>query len=126
MWCVPSLTLAVLTSFMYVYSDIFTIMPEKFFRDSEATLDSMSQGMFHNKLTWFDKLSLVQFYRAASYSRACIHFHHNHQNIVYELCLLMYRGMEMAEEKIKNNEINWQNETLACFLMRFHEDEDTL
>ena len=29
----------------------------------------------------------------------------------------------MVEEKIKN-EINWQNETLACFLMTFREDED--
>ena len=36
----------------------------------------MSQGTFRNKLTWFDKLSLVQFYGAASYLRACIHFLH--------------------------------------------------
>ena len=31
----------------------------------------------------------------------------------------------MVEEKIKNNEINWQNETLACFLMTFREGEET-
>ena len=40
------------------------------------------------------------------------------------LYLELHDGMEMVEEQIKNNEINWQNETLACFLIMFREDED--
>jgi len=124
MRCVPSLAFGVLSTFMYAYAEIFPIVPDKLFRDSEVSLEVVSQGAFHDKLTWFDKLCMVQFYGAASYSRACIWFLHKHPDIVYEVCLLMYRGMEMIEEKIKNHEINWQNETLACFLMTFRDDED--
>lgn len=124
MRCVPSLALSVLTAFMYVYAETFSVVPDKLFRDSEISLEIVSLGAFHDKLTWFDKLSVVQFYGAASYSRGCILFLQNHPNIVYEVCLLMHSGMEMIEDKIKNHEINWQNETLACFLMSFRDDED--
>lgn len=124
MRCVPSLALSVLTAFVYVYSNTFTVVPDKLFHDSELTLEIVSLGAFQDKLTWFDKLSVVQFYGAASYSRACSLFLQNHPDIVYELCVLMYRGMEVIEEKIKNHEINWQNETLACFLTSFRDDED--
>jgi hypothetical protein len=124
MRCVPSLAMSVLTAFMYVHSDTFSVVPDKLFRDSEMNLEVASLGAFHDKLTWFDKLGMVQFFGIASYTRACILFLQNHPDIIWELCVLMYSGMEMIEEKIKNNEINWQNETLACFLTSFRDDED--
>lgn len=124
MRCIPSLALSVMTTFFFAHCESFLQAPERLFRDSEVSLDLVTQGVLQDKLTWFDKLSLVQFYGAASHSRACIWFFHRHHDIVYELCTLIYRGMEIVEHKIHGREINWQNETLACFLMSFRDDED--
>lgn len=124
MRCVPSLALSVLTSFFFAYSQTFLFVPEKLFRDSAETMHTVSLRTFRDKLTWFDKLSLVQFFGVASNSRGCMVFFHRHLDVVYELCTLIYRGMEIVGEKLQNQEINWQNETLACFLTTFRDDED--
>ena len=122
--CVPSLAFQVMSYFMFVYSETFLEAPERLFRDSESTMVRVSMGVFNDKLVWFDKLSMVQFYGAASFSRSCVWFFHKHHDIVYELCTLVYRCMEIVDEKIKSHEINWQNENLTCFLMSFRDDSD--
>ena len=122
--CVPSLAISVLSYFLYAYSDTFMLMSDRVFRDSEFNVERVSMGVFNDKLTWFDKLSLVQFYGAASHSRGCIWFLHKHQNVIRELCTMVYHSMEIVDEKIKSKEINWQNENLTCFLMSFRDDDD--
>ena len=124
MRCVPSLGIAVITSFFYMYSETFIIMPDKFFTDSDYSIVRVSDGAFRDKLQWFDKLSIVMMYGAASFSRACIWFIQQRPSIAYELFTMTYRSMEIVDEKIRNREINWQNETLACFLTSFREDND--
>lgn len=124
MCCMPSLAFSVLTSFFYAYSDIYFLAPEKLFRDSAPLVEVVTLGTLQDKLTWFDKLSMVQMYGAASYSRGCLLFLQRHLAVTYELCTMIYQGMETVEEKLKSREINCQNETLVTFLNTFREDED--
>lgn len=124
MRCIPSLALSVLTNFFYAYSDTFLLVPEKLFRDSAKVVEVVTMGLMRDKLSWFDKLMLVQMFGAASHSRGCILFLQRHPNIIYELCTMIYRGMKTVEEKLRNKEINWHNETLTIFLNTFRDDED--
>ena len=126
MRCVPSLAISVMTSFMHMHSETFLLMSDKFFRDSELKLVRVSEGALDDKLTCFDKLTMVQFYGVASYCRMCKWFLFRHSNIVFQVCTLMYHGMEIIEEKIRNREINWQNETLACSLTTFRDDDNLI
>lgn len=124
MRCLPSLAMQVMTTFFYMHGDPFLVMSEKLLRGSEARFERVSNGVFDNKLGWFDKLCMVQLFGAASFSRSCIWFLHRHPEIVHKLCILIYHGVEIVEDRIRKSEINWRNETLSLILSNFRNDDD--
>ena len=99
--------------------------PDRFFHDARARLEAVTEGTLRDdRLNWFDKLCLVRFYGAASYNRSCVGFLHARPALVREVCVQLYRGMELVEGMLCDGEINWQSETLVCFLTTFRDDED--
>ncbi len=124
MRCVPSLAINVLTVILHFHTDTMLLSSDRLFRDAEHNMERVTLGAFRDKLTWYDKLAMIQFYGSASHTRGCLYFLHHHPDVVYELCTMIYHGMEIVDEKLRNNEINWQNETLACSLTTFRDDED--
>ena len=75
---------------------------------------------------WYDKLSVVQYYGVASCSGACLYFLFKHMDILGKLLWYTYHSREIIDEKIRNEEINWQDENQSRFLSTFRDGEDVV
>ena len=120
----PYLALCFLSNLFFLYSNTFLLVPERLFRESEKTIVKLADAAFHNKFVWYDRLSFIPFFGIGSSSRACIWFLHRHMDIVGSLFRHVYHGMEIVEDKLKNNEINSQDKSLYRFLTMFRGDQD--
>ena len=119
----PFLAIECLITFMYKESPMFTLLPEKLFRDlSMGVLDLVD--IVRGKMTWVESFASVRLFGIASFNSNCCHWLNTHSSALELLCEHMYRAPEIVEEKIKSGEVRRHTEHISSLIMMFRTSND--